>query len=140
MRFAKRKINAGDLITLFPVNFYYIRGDNEINSALIAVYDILPNFNHFDYCVHLNRNIICIGDPNIKFNSAYLGHYINDGFKLKDGNIYIYNTISLKKANCKIEILNKDLPMFIQIIATRDINIGEEIFLHYGAEYWMGKA
>ena len=137
--FARREIHVGELITLFPVNFYYFRGDLNITSALITIYDIKPNFNHFDYCIHLNKNIIAIGDPNIKDNPAYFGHYINDGFKLKDGNIDIYNKISQKRANCKIEVLNVDIPLYIQIIATADIKIGEEILLHYGVEYWRDK-
>jgi len=133
--FARRPIKEGDLITLFPVNFYYFTGDGEEKSGRVSTYDISNNFNHSAYSIHLNKNIACVGDPNKKNCGAYLGHFINDGFKMKNDNVKKYLRISLDRRNCRIDV-DIDVPIFIKVIATKDINVGEEVFLSYGVEYW----
>ena len=134
--FAKKSILKNSIITLYPVNFFYFRGKHEKGGLLLSTYDIKPNFIPFEYSIMLNENIIVCGDPNIKNNNNYLGHIINDGFKLIDNNEEIYTTISNKRKNAIIAPMKSDLPIFLTVVASRDIEKDEEIFTSYGIEYW----
>ena len=64
-----------------------------------------------------------------------MGHFINDGAKSNstDKSNEIYKTITLLKKNCKFYNL-KDL--HVAIISTKNIKIGEELFISYGIGYW----
>ncbi len=81
-----------------------------------------------------------------------IGQFINDSYELNFDDVplnikhmlnkmeideeidnYIFN--STKKANVKIDIDSIDSNK-INIIATRDIEVGEELYRHYGVDYW----
>jgi len=66
-----------------------------------------------------------------------MGHFINDGAKTnsssKSDDIYII--ISKNKQNCKFYCFKE---LHVAIIATKDINLGDELFIPYGTHYWHG--
>jgi hypothetical protein len=65
-----------------------------------------------------------------------LGHIINDGAKhnstRKSENIY--SKISFLKSNCGFFPLKNNL--HVAVIATKDIEPDEELFVSYGITYW----
>jgi SET domain-containing protein len=147
--FAKQNILCGELITFYPGDIveYNPNEDRHIPGHITCIikskrleeqsnnqsyYDLMSN----DYAFDINTKYTIIGNPSFKDDPNYMGHFINDGAKsnstLKSNDIYY--KISKLKENCDFYSL-KDL--HIAIIATKNINIGEELFIHYGIEYWQ---
>jgi hypothetical protein len=150
--FAKQQILKNELITFYPGDFveYYPNADGAINNHITTVYrseryenqfgnnihsDISKKYRNNDYRYDINEHYSIIGCSYFKDDSNYLGHFINDGAKTnsteKSNKIYI--KISSIKNNCNFYSL-KDL--HIAIIAIKDIEIGEELFIRYGIGYW----
>ena len=146
--FAKQNILSGELITFYPGDLveynpnedrlipghisYVIKSKSLENQFPNKTYlDLMSN----DYAFDINTKYTMIGHPYFKECMDYVGHLINDGAKsnstLKSNEIYY--KISKIKQNCDFYSL-KDL--HIAIIATKNINIGEELFIHYGVGYW----
>jgi hypothetical protein len=146
--FAKKNIFCGELITFYPGDIveYNPNEDRHIPGHITCVikskrleeqfnnqsyYDLMSN----DYAFDINTKYTIIGNPYFNNDPNYMGHFINDGAKsnsiLKSNDIYY--KISKIKENCKFYSV-KDL--HIAIIATKNINIGEELFIHYGIGYW----
>lgn len=94
--------------------------------------------NALEYSVHIpNSSDVILGNTDIR-DTQYCGQLINDiacisnkVFNYQEGVTYLE---SKKKTNC--EIMYDALREMFVITATRDINIGEELFLHYGYNYW----
>ena len=120
-----------------------------------------------------------MGHPELEVNSAYAGHYANDGaghmaFEKPnsknnfyaalelgldtdgmndndndddddDGeigveeNIAAYVLTSIEIANAMHRSIDEE-GSHIVTVATRDIQAGEEIFVTYGPDYWLGYA
>ena len=98
--------------------------------------DIFKKYRNNDYAYDINEYYAIIGYEYFKDDSNYhLGHFINDGAKTNstENSNKIYNEITRIKMNCIFYNL-KDL--HIAIIATKDIEFGEELFISYGIEYW----
>ena len=146
--FAKQNINKGELITFYPGDFveYTPNEDSDLPNHLTILYRSQRFENKFgevtdskfrnnDYGFELNSFYSIIGCNHFTDDPNYLGHFINDGAKTnsteKQNEIYL--KISNLKRNCKFHIL-KDL--HVAIIATKNINIGEELFIRYGLSYW----
>ena len=107
------------------------------------------------YEVRINDTISVIGDPHRHSDPAYLGHMINDHCTIDDNNNNIidvenniddneaelvrqYNIKSIQQSNCKIQI-GIDHQCHVEIVATRNISLGEELFLSYGSSYWLSR-
>lgn len=146
--FAKQNINKGELITFYPGDFveYTPNEDRHLSHQVKAIFRSERFENKFgaltdskyrnnDYAFDLNSFYCIIGCNYFTDDPNYLGHFINDGAKTnsteKQNEIYL--KISNLKRNCKFHIL-KDL--HVAIIATKNINIGEELFIRYGLGYW----
>jgi hypothetical protein len=70
---------------------------------------------------------------------AYLGHFANDGVQappLCEADLALYVLESNDRANA-MHLPLEDCHMVT--VATRDIQKGEEIFVTYGPDYWMGQ-
>ena len=93
-----------------------------------------------DYCQRIIGGVIA-GDPALLEDG--LGHMVNDGARSHSpADVEIYRRISKAKENVIPHILSgfpydiREATVFMR--ATRDIEIGEELFYSYGAAYWSG--
>ena len=94
--------------------------------------------------VGICNDIEIYGDPNNISNNTLIGHIINDSasFTINDENI---DDISFKNIICKYVLSsnnnaimknNNDKTLYY-IIATKDINEGDEILMSYQPKYWF---
>lgn len=149
--FAKRDINDGELITLYPGDAVLIDNHKDDEDAVMAVMfgsHIKQEDRNFDrvttsfargYEMEINDNTSIIGDPNLGDYAAYLGHFINDGasldsFDQKSREIYLKETLS--KFNAAVLVFEG---AHMGAVATRKILKGEEVFLSYGEGYWLSR-
>jgi SET domain len=102
-----------------------------------------------NYEVRITDTVSLIGDPGRCRDPAYMGHMINDFCSISyigdDENVEDsysdaelerqYNVKSIAASNCKIYVGTPD-GCHVEIVATRDIALGEECFLSYGVDYW----
>ena len=96
--------------------------DNQIITDKDKIMDIFKTYQEYAISYY-NTTIIAL--PSYR-NNKYLGHLINDkGYKF--GKIY-----KLQLNNCCFDDNGLD------IISTRDIKKGEELYVTYGKEYWYG--
>ena len=99
------------------------------------------------YSVFVDTQYSVLGHPSLDDNSAYFGHFANDGSSMEgmdineelgmEDNIATYLSKSREAANAKHQPFMGDAPLHHMVTrATRDIKAGEEIFVTYGADYW----
>ena len=146
--FAKRKIFKNELITFYPGDIveYHPNADNNITLSYTSKRyenkfgknihdDIFKKYRNNDFAYDINDQYTIIGCSYFTDNPNYLGHYINDGGKTNstEKSNEIYMKITNIKRNCDFYSL-KDL--HIAIIAMKDIEIEDELFIRYGIEYW----
>ncbi len=113
--------------------------------------DVIKSYNEFVYSIICN-NKSYIGYSSIR-NVNGVGQFINDyclfelsdddrneeGFyTLSSNNISdkINNYISISQQNSNVMFKNDTSEIF-KLYATRDIKTDEELYLHYGIEYWI---
>jgi hypothetical protein len=90
-----------------------------------------------------NTTLSVVGDPNRCHNddAAYVGHLLNDGACLThrdDTQMQeLYTRHSLAAANAKIVVGAESC--HVELVATKPIAPGQEIFLSYGASYWLSR-
>ncbi len=144
--FARMNIQKNDLVTFYPVDIveYYpggkrkekIPGKIYFSKRLKRKNNLtnIINYDNHSYACHLNENFTLIADPDFK-NPTHLGHLINDVgiHDSTEQSIEKYKE-TLDKTNCQIYQSNNDLK--IVVIATKNIEKGNELFLHYGVGYW----
>ena len=146
--FANQNINKGEIITFYPGDFveYMPNQDRHLPHCLKTCFRSRRFENKFgevtdakyrdnDYAFDLNSFYSIIGCNHFTDDPNYLGHFINDGAKTNstEKSNEIYLQISNLKKNCQFKTL-KDL--HVAIVATKNINIGEELFIRYGLNYW----
>lgn len=113
------------------VTFYPVHSVQNTNSSL---------FHHelyYDYIYSVDDNITIAGHPNITDDLQFCGHLLNDGsLCLKNEEAY-ENTLE----NCSfLNIVDVDSICYcVAIIANKQIQKGEELFLSYGWPYWKTK-
>jgi SET domain len=89
------------------------------------------------------KTISVVGDPHRRHDAAYLGHLLNDGACLNSSSssstkiVDEYTRQSLSVANAKIVVGAETC--HVELVATRPIAPGQEIFLSYGALYWLSR-
>jgi SET domain len=140
--FAIRDIEPEELITLFPADAIMSLGDDEIHKFGPETSAYKLSFRD-----NLGNKICIVGDPARKKDSAYLGHMINDYCSILGADISSkkpeqerdeikknYELTSQQHANCKRKI---GLGLcHVEIVATKSISAGSELFMHYGHMYW----
>jgi len=148
--FATRKIIKNDVVTLYPGDVVTYHPGGRSNDPSKIVYDFYGDglsessktshmknrLRYKDYKNSIISSYDVIGTPENDKNPAYLGHFINDAVRCTNDerSVLIYTTETLAKANCAFRSIND---LHIAVIATRDIEIGEELYIPYGATYWM---
>ena len=137
--FATKDIKIGELITFYPGNIVecYPNKDRFKDGHYTLNYRGLNNIKRGDnnYAFDVSDEYTIFGDKDFKTDPNYMGHLINDGAKsnLDPESIPIYIKISTQMANCDFHKI-KDL--HVAIIATKNINKGEELLITYGPSYW----
>jgi SET domain len=119
----------------------------DANASVGPEYIFMRNIRDArNYEVRISDTVSLIGDPWRCHDPAYLGHMINDFFTVAynetvDGSNdddkveRQYNIKSIAASNCQIVVGIPD-GCHVEIVATRDIAMGEECFLSYGVDYW----
>lgn len=144
--FAKIPIKKGDLITFYPCDVleFTPNKDRHVPGHSTAKFESLRYSKAFknippdnDYAFEIDKYYTIVGEKSFTDNPNYLGHLINDGAKCpKDKRGFdIYQQVSFIKSNCKFQVLKEGL--HIAIIATKDIDIDQELFIPYGVSYWL---
>ena len=92
------------------------------------------------YILYMDNEHSILGLPQYDDDPTYLGHFTNDGAKCPtcQAELAAYATESNEVRNAMHQGMSGDCHMVT--VATRDIAAGEEIFVTYGAEYWMEQA
>lgn len=128
--FATNIIPKGELITLFPCDCYERNGD------------IFFGTHYPKHKCFVTNSIIISGDPE-NYTPEYCGHLCNDRVMYKSNNlndestknkqIKTYETLSKKLANAELILIGN---LFLGIRSKRQIEDGEEIYIHYGIKLW----
>ena len=123
--FTKVDIQKGQIVTIYSPSYIIVdkkvyTPDNEIITDIAIIKDLHSKYKDYDIRYY-NTTIMAI--PHFR-SPKYLGHLINDkGYKL--GKIY-----KSQLNNC--QFYNNGL----EIISTRDIKAGDELYVTYGKKYW----
>ena len=149
--FAKTDLLEGQVVTFYPADIasYVPNGDAD-KPDHVSIESYSQRFETqfgrtvktgeekteflTDYAYDIDKNYRIMGSPHFKDNPNYLGHFINDGNRLgveEDDETYLASS-SLKANSIFYHI--KDL--LIAIVATKDIQQGDEIYIKYGVGYW----
>lgn len=142
--FATRDCQKGEVLTCYP-------GDVLLRSASHENTDIFWGAHVEDrlqmddrslentmaaYALQVSELYAIIGLPFMDQDTAYLGHFANDGARPPqcESQISTYVLESNDMANAMHQSLED---CHVVTVATRDIVKSEEILVTYGPEYWM---
>ena len=150
--FASKTIRKGDLITLYPGDALLLWsktvGDFTGNvTVLFGKHVALQDANTTRVCsdearnyeIKIQPNASIVGDEVLKNDPSYLGHMINDGAICRETSMTArqeYKQKSLEKHNAAIVSI-KDC--HYAVMATKDIEANDEIFVSYGEGYWLSR-
>lgn len=149
--FATRAIAPGDFITFYPgdVAGYAPNGDRAVadhvsvrvpSDRMCKKYgaDSGQMFDN-DYALDYDEHYSIVGHPDFCDDPNYLGHMINDGAKptADPASYRVYRTITQAKSNSGFERLHG---IAVAVVATHNIEPGEEILTSYGLPYWIKRA
>lgn len=133
--FATKNICVNEVITLYP---FHLTLNNEgsivVNNTNLGVI----SSNDYDrYIYRISNDLMIAGLPQIKNNMTYVGHMINDNSNSKFK--ASYEREAFEKSNCSfVKIIDyTNECVFVVVVAITDIQIGEELFVPYGHEYWI---
>lgn len=145
--FATKDLKAGDVITLVPLDYYCIkRNENAYyfyNSTLMNQLNyegkndeekFTDICNHFKFKIDNNRFAVSL--PHNTDSSAFLGQYTNDAATtVSSKEKYIRS--SLENHNAILKQIGGKESFVLAIVATKNINKGDEILRMYGVDYWF---
>jgi SET domain-containing protein len=152
--FALTNIKEGTVMTFYPSHGIIIDDgvmiDNLEDKSFIK--NVTQNkyyrkYGVSDYSSLFGHNLNIIGNPTEIGNAMLLGHMINDSvgnvFKNNENDtdlkkmrnvIASYYIKTVSNSNCRFAY-NMKYPL-ISVVATRDIQEGEELLIAYGISYW----
>ena len=130
--FATTQIPAGEIITLYPAHTwvwseaegtvgYGPRCDVRYRMSMPNTYGGIAEI---------------AGDPAKTADPLLLGHMLNDGFKCAGptaAQVDLYYKLAERKCNVTFDSPGR----IVYVVATRDIAQDEELFVPYGAAYWI---
>lgn len=142
--FAKYNIKKNSIITIYPIDSIYYTNNLEEKNLYFLEKNFFDCINNKNYMIGINKDIEIYGNQNNISNNTVIGHIINDSvsFTIDNENI---DDISLKNIICKYVLTsnnnaimksNADKTLYY-IIATKDINEGDEILMSYQPKYWL---
>lgn len=145
--FATKDFKAGDKLTVYSgreLPYHEIHEGDKISQSLDLDEDIYCILTHQDYILEPKDGGCIYG-----YKKEYLerhpdygwGSLINDRFCVKEWSEeaiekYMENRGGKESISC--EIYNC-MTVGYDVIATRDIKAGEELYTHYGFDFWMKK-
>ncbi len=90
---------------------------------------------YYGYNLQVDEQYCIMGCFDIINNTSYLGHMINDGgiIDKSDKNFDNYYLTSSMNANCVFTSISG---LHMAIVASKDIEIGQELLITYGKKYW----
>lgn len=157
--FASRDIAVGELVTLYPGDAlamwssYHGTRPESTADVVFSVDDTSsewadgfrmqrPEFieHAWEYGVRISPIRAILGDPTNIGDPAYLGHMANDAAMcLRPGTAAQAYTIA-SEAAANVGLDSRRLSgCHHAVVAIKDIAIGAEIFLSYGASYWLSR-
>jgi len=153
--FASRDIAEGELITLYPGDAVLIQDSTatvagDITAAPVGVMfgshvkAVDRSTSRFtsqearSYETEINKYTSIVADPLIGVeDAAYLSHFINDGAFLQefdDASRKVYAKETAAKCNAANLVVEG---AHMATVATAAIDKGAEVFISYGAGYWL---
>lgn len=144
--FANCDCREGDLLTCYPGDaLVFADGDNEEDWKIQWAdhVDVMYRSNelHEDqrgYVVQATDDVGIFGHSQLDKDSAYLGHFCNDGatsIPTSTEELASYVLESQDGANASHEGLCNDSHMVT--VAIKPIRKGQEVFVSYGPDYWI---
>lgn len=149
--FARRDLEAGDIITIYPADLAYV-DDNKseekktlMNERLFNTYFYNQEVNATalfertknwvkEYALRLSDEIIISGCPRFTNNPSYIGHIVNDSQRITDSSqIESYEANKSETSNATFIIHNN----IAFVVATKSIKQDEEVLAPYGTAYWL---
>jgi SET domain-containing protein len=130
--FATKDMSKGSLVTCYPSHMILSYGKVTGRTPLkYSKKDAKYMINN--YGLSVKHNGVYVGDPNLKLDKQYLGHFVNDpcDFAATSNGSLMYFLDSMKNVNTYY--------IGDKIVAQRDIKKGEELFVTYGCNYWKRK-
>ena len=76
-----------------------------------------------------------VADPSKRADPSYMGHMLNDGATCADEALRSQYVVAANAARNVEQAMLEGCHM--AIVTTRDVTRGEELFLSYGAFYWI---
>jgi len=124
--FAKRDIKKGEYVVIYF-------GDVLDEEELLHKYKQDKNIMKY---VRKGYDFIVDGSEGYKTKNLNLsGVYVNDILKLKSKSTKDMNHYHKSRLICNIEVVDTtDFPVYR---ARKDIKVGQELFVHYGLNYWL---
>jgi hypothetical protein len=144
--FATKKIKEGEIITFyFPFYLEYVSKDDKgiILTPVISKRQYNKD-NENDLltmrksAINISNGFFLTGDNEYIGDTRFLGHIANDPCDFSSGNVDFvhYESEIIKKANSSIVSYTNDR-RFVYLAAIKEINIGDEILVPYGARFWQ---
>ncbi len=151
--FAKVRIAKGEIATLYPGDLLVMRdvvGPNGLygidvsdhvregrsDTELESLYREFIAEGDYEFIIDDKRSII--GLPEFDDNPAYMAHFANDAAKShRAADFRVYLAVSFARMNCSFTSVGEGC--FVGLVATRDIEVGEELFVCYGPHFWLSR-
>ena len=150
--FATKDIDPFELITLYPADGVRLWLEDGKHTVHLKQFDGMDTDTCVDYSAavpaHQGWRIEIVGDPAKISDPLYLGHMANDYCQMtKTEQKDIYANISMKGMNAYIGAVpfeacfpeGRHLWKGAGIRSAEPIKAGEEIYIHYGEDYWVSK-
>ena len=149
--FASRDILEDELVTLYPGDalLYWPDGDRSPDSDMELVFGLhvpaeerdlarVTRADAREYEVRATRRASCVGDPRRRDESAYMGHFANDGATCTAPHrAEAYRAETTAAANAEHVTV---MGCHLATVATRDIPRGTEVLVTYGVDYWLSRS
>lgn len=144
--FATRDIKEGEIVTFYPCDLYMSDTDATRTYWRIGDCDrgrVMELATNGDY----TYGGTIIGLPEKTEHPWFLGHMVNDGALItsrtrgklaKQGIVYTRCSMARQNTVFKEYTISGTI-CTVGLQATRDIKSGEELFVCYGAPYWLSK-
>ena len=146
--FTTKAFKKDDLLTTYDgykLPYFELHMGDEISSSLDMDEDVYIVCTHQDYILEPSEDECIYGYKKQyidKHKNVGLGSLINDKFSInewKDEAVEKYVEDRGGRSNINCSIYNCLITKDKEIKATRDIEEGEELYTHYGQDFWLKK-
>lgn len=151
--FATRAIKAGTICTLYPMHAWW-KSDTKRGVWRKVAFTIQKPLEEMQQLIADNTYNMCgeavsfMGHPGVCENPWLLGHILNDGVSLSVApgdsaddvarKAIVYTKASMAKRNVDfMPLLCNGEDVACAMVASRDIEEGEELFVSYDSNYWI---